>query len=192
MGNPLGRCPKSNYTCRLTSDRSLIEQSDAVIFYAFTLNVTSDMPKFRSPQQQWIFFNLEPPTGRQGILEKQLKNLPPHLWFNLTFTYRYVKNFVHFLKNHFQLTANYYLTIFRWDSDVVHPYGQFCSGKKSSSDVNAIIANKTKLVAWIVSNCGGERFNYVTELQKYIKVDIYGGCGPLKNCSGNCSKQVYH
>ena len=125
-------------------------------------------------------------------IRKKLKNLPPHLWFNLTFTYRYVKNFVHFLKNHFQLTANYYWTISRWDSDVVHPYGQFCSGKKSSSDVNAIIANKTKLVAWIVSNCGGERFNYVTELQKYIKVDIYGKCGPLKNCSGNCSKQVYH
>jgi hypothetical protein len=38
------------------------------------------------------------------------------------------------------------------------------------------------LIAWMVTNCGAqsERGNFVEELQKFIKVDIYGGCGKLK------------
>lgn len=43
-------------------------------------------------------------------------------------------------------------------------------------------ANKTKKVAWFVSNCGARngRLAYARELAKYIPVDIYGTCGPLK------------
>jgi hypothetical protein len=42
--------------------------------------------------------------------------------------------------------------------------------------------NKTKLVAWIVSNCHSNsgRERYVEELKKHISVDVYGGCGTLK------------
>uniref|UniRef100_A0A6P7GSY2 Fucosyltransferase n=1 Tax=Diabrotica virgifera virgifera TaxID=50390 RepID=A0A6P7GSY2_DIAVI len=42
--------------------------------------------------------------------------------------------------------------------------------------------NKTKKVAWFVSNCGARngRLAYARELGKYIPVDIYGTCGPLK------------
>lgn len=38
------------------------------------------------------------------------------------------------------------------------------------------------LIAILGSNCGGKnkRWDYVKELQKYIKVDVYGGCGSLK------------
>jgi len=45
-------------------------------------------------------------------------------------------------------------------------------------------ANKTKKVAWFVSNCGAKngRLQYAQELAKYISVDIYGACGNLK-CS---------
>ncbi len=34
---------------------------------------------------------------------------------------------------------------------------------------------------WVVSNCKtiNKREEYVTELQKFIEVDIYGGCGSL-------------
>ncbi|KAF5288959.1 hypothetical protein FQA39_LY03838 [Lamprigera yunnana] len=42
-------------------------------------------------------------------------------------------------------------------------------------------ANKTKKVAWFVSNCGAnnERLAYAHELGNYISVDIYGACGTL-------------
>lgn len=51
-----------------------------------------------------------------------------------------------------------------------------------------IIRNKTKLVAWIVSNCDSKsgRNSYANQLKKYINVDVYGACGSLK-CS-NCCK----
>ena len=46
---------------------------------------------------------------------------------------------------------------------------------------------KTKMAAWLVSNCRpiSQRKNYVTELAKYINVDIYGGCGDLKCQKGS-------
>lgn len=44
------------------------------------------------------------------------------------------------------------------------------------------ILNKKKLVAWFVSNCitSSKREKYVTKLQNYLQVDIYGACGPLE------------
>ena len=59
--------------------------------------------------------------------------------------------------------------------------------KKSQSELDAVISKKTKGVAWIVSNChsSGGREDYVTELKKYIPVDVYGRCGTLK-CNDCC------
>jgi hypothetical protein len=41
---------------------------------------------------------------------------------------------------------------------------------------------KKKLVAIMVSNCGGKnkRWAYVKELRKHIPVDVYGACGNLR------------
>ena len=54
---------------------------------------------------------------------------------------------------------------------------------KSIEQPRDIAANKTKAVAWFVSNCGARngRLNYAKELSKYIEVDIYGACG-TKRC----------
>lgn len=43
-------------------------------------------------------------------------------------------------------------------------------------------ANKTKAVAWFVSNCAARnnRLHYAQELKKHIAVDIYGACGDKK------------
>ena len=56
------------------------------------------------------------------------------------------------------------------------------AGGVNSSSLSAIIKNKTKLVAWVVSHCsaGSGRDDYVNELKKYITVDVYGKCSPLK------------
>lgn len=55
------------------------------------------------------------------------------------------------------------------------------SGRINSSLLTAI-QNKTKLVAWIVSNCQAKsgRNAYVKELKKHINVDVFGECGQLK------------
>ena len=56
------------------------------------------------------------------------------------------------------------------------------------------MANKTKMVAWFVSNCNAAsgRDAYATELAKHIDVDIYGACGKLRCDRGNrkCFKML--
>lgn len=52
--------------------------------------------------------------------------------------------------------------------------------------------NKTKKVAWFVSNCGARnnRLQYAQELSKHIQVDIYGSCGSYK-CPRNIAHQCF-
>ena len=78
-------CPAPANRCRLTNNRSLIEESAALIFHIRDFNV-DDLPKFRSPEQRWVFFLMESPkyTHKDEIL----KNLHPNYTFNWTLTYR--------------------------------------------------------------------------------------------------------
>ena len=67
------------------------------------------------------------------------------------------------------------------------PAGRPVQGNKST------ISTKTKMVAWLVSNCNtsSNREVYVKELQKYIDIDVYGKCGDLnrtKAVQGNIRK----
>ena len=85
-----------------------------------------------------------------------------------------------YMKDIFNLTISY-----RLDADIPAPIG-FMERKLPSEriprpDAN-FAANKTELVAWVVSNRGApsKRVVYATELQKYINVDIYGACGTTK------------
>lgn len=77
----------------------------------------------------------------------------------------------------FNWTATY-----RSDSDIVAPYEKWeyydPRVKQLEQDRNYAY-NKTKKVAWFVSNCNARnnRLQYANELAKYIEVDIYGNCG---------------
>ncbi|CAG9813908.1 unnamed protein product [Phaedon cochleariae] len=74
---------------------------------------------------------------------------------------------------------------YRRDSDIVAPYERwtYYDSQVRQKDQNKdFTVNKTKKVAWFVSNCGARngRLAYARELAKYIPVDIYGTCGPHK------------
>ncbi|KAL2728059.1 glycoprotein 3-alpha-L-fucosyltransferase A-like isoform X1 [Vespula maculifrons] len=74
---------------------------------------------------------------------------------------------------------------YRRDSDIVAPYERwqyYDSSVKQISQTFNYAANKTKKVAWFVSNCHprNQRMHYAKELSKYIQVDIYGACGTLR------------
>ena len=88
---------------------------------------------------------------------------------------------------------------FMLSSDLPTPYcPQFTAGNGSQwtekkleatrKNVARKVRDKTKLVAWFVSNCQTEslRETYVRELAKFIQVDIYGKCGNL-SCTKNRS-----
>ncbi|XP_063417321.1 4-galactosyl-N-acetylglucosaminide 3-alpha-L-fucosyltransferase 9-like [Mytilus trossulus] len=78
-----------------------------------------------------------------------------------------------------QMKFNWTMT-YRRDSEGFSPYGFLRKQlHKPVKNYNAIFMNKTKSIAWVVSNCRSpsKRHAYVKELSKYIDVDIYGGCG---------------
>ncbi|XP_045174204.2 glycoprotein 3-alpha-L-fucosyltransferase A-like [Mercenaria mercenaria] len=107
----------------------------------------------KSTQQIWMIFMLESPYHTAGL--RSLRNV-----FNWTATYRH-------------------------DSDIVAPYEKFVrydEKVKFLPQKKSYAAGKTKKVAWFVSNCGArnERLQYARKLSKYIQVDIYGACGPLR------------
>lgn len=85
------------------------------------------------------------------------------------------------IPNIFNWTATY-----RSDSDIVAPYEKWAYYDPKVTEVvqdKNYACNKTKAVAWFVSNCNtrNNRLPYATELSKFIPVDIYGSCGK-KRC----------
>ncbi|XP_013384513.1 glycoprotein 3-alpha-L-fucosyltransferase A-like [Lingula anatina] len=109
-------------------------------------------PEKRNPKTRWIWTNHESPCHTY---------LSNDWTFNWTMTYR-------------------------MDSDIYSPYGFPLLDKNHDEakkrDFLSVARSKTKLAAWAVSNCNApsQRMEYVKELQKYMSVDIYGGCGPFK------------
>jgi len=118
----------------------------------------------RIREQLWMIFMLESPLHTQVFKHPEV--------FNWTATYRS-------------------------DSTVVAPYERWQyyneNVKTRAQEVN-YAANKTKKVAWFVSNCGAKngRLEYARNLSSFIDVDIYGSCGS-KRCprsSEECTKML--
>lgn len=84
---------------------------------------------------------------------------------------------------------------FRRDSDIVAPYEnwQYYDPKVTQIEQDRNYGqNKTKKVAWFVSNCSARnnRLQFAHELGKYIQVDIYGACGNYK-CSRSHAEKCF-
>ena len=98
LSEPFERCEEPEaHRCVITNNRSLLGESDAVIFHIRDLNIDNDMPFRRWPNQRWIFYLLESPphTGKRNQRHKakqQLMNLPHSYRFNWTMTYRFILN----------------------------------------------------------------------------------------------------
>ncbi|XP_037037284.1 glycoprotein 3-alpha-L-fucosyltransferase A-like [Bradysia coprophila] len=105
----------------------------------------------RPPNQIYAIFHLESPF--------HTARMPYPDVFNWTITYRY-------------------------DSTIPSPYSKwmyFHPDVKQKEQLHNYAANKTKMVAWFVSNCNDKngRLKYAHDLQEHVGVDIYGSCGNL-------------
>jgi hypothetical protein len=169
------------HTCVFTDDQKAIPNSSAVIFHWYDLIVEKGVyrpweqrfPQYRREDQRWILFTIESPVWYGEVFNPAIKNM--NNLFNWTMTYRK-------------------------DSDIYAPYGNIHPTStenllQARREIN--FSNKTKQCAWIVSHCQteGKREEYVKELQKFIKVDIYGNCAPHKEqClpyqSDECYKRI--
>ncbi|CAH1789281.1 unnamed protein product [Owenia fusiformis] len=145
-------CPVRN--CKITDDKMLLSQSDAVVFHIQQLG---KLPPVKNNHQKWVFFMLECPEWSKNY------NYKSELWnrkFDWTMTYRTDSD----IRLHYGQVDM-----------VTSPVQQ------EVKNYTSIIESKMGDVAWIVSNCdtASRRDQYVKELQRYISVDVYGKCGNL-------------
>ena len=149
-------------TCQFTHDRSLYNQSDAVLFYFYQGVVVARnnkcFPQHRTQKQHWVANFDGPPT------------------------YLSMKNMSEFDKV-FNLTAYHHQK-----SDIRIPFGlcEKVPGEHRKADYTA---GKRGLVSWFVSHCNTHngREDYVKQLQKFIRIDIRGKCSKIRVRSGQCS-----
>ena len=163
--NKLGSCYNKNnasskecpllHKFEVTYDKKRFTESNFVVFEARdmpTLPHLKALLKGRPMSQRWVFALWESPNHFSYTK-------PFHGIFNLTWTYRR-------------------------DSDIWGPYGSYI--QLSSEDpmdghqkrpLEDFTRGKSKLVAWMVSNCRAKlRLKFVRELKKFIKVDVLGNC----------------
>ncbi|XP_037784550.1 glycoprotein 3-alpha-L-fucosyltransferase A-like, partial [Penaeus monodon] len=71
---------------------------------------------------------------------------------------------------------------YRLDSDFPSPHGFVLNRSTQPIDAVSVTKNKTKLIAWFVSNCHSEsgRESLARTLQQFVDLDAYGRCGPLE------------
>jgi alpha-1,3-fucosyltransferase len=189
------KCRVSN--CMITNDRTLVNQSDALIFHPINFQ-PDDLPPYRMSFQRYIFFFLEAAANHRNL--PVFKNPATNKeFFNWTMTYRRDSD----------IYASYYGSILRKAVNVqtlkklpsTFLPGDFPPNPASfwqyiglnQSKNHPVLTNKTKLVSWFVTNCETDSLREVffEEMAKYISIDIYGGCGAL-NCppwnSNECDK----
>lgn len=150
---------------------------DVLLFlgrYDIMYNVKKALP-YRTPNQTYAILLSESPHTLRDVKPYKLNNL-----FNVTIGYQL-------------------------DSDIAYEYGGFLdkvTQEKVSPALNPhwrsyeenynksfliqsnyteIIASKTKMAVWFVSNCHptSHRMELAKAMQKYISIDIYGKCGKL-------------
>ena len=144
--------------CQFTTNKSEVTTSEVVVFSL--LNLEEGFPNYRSPDQIWAVYNDEAPQRSYGEPIHGLNTLKGK--FNMTITYRY-------------------------DSDVVHPYGEITRhpNPPTFTELQWKIAQKMKTkhlpIAWVVSHCDAysKRDVIVKEMKQYLSIDIYGKCGKL-------------
>lgn len=163
-GGLRGSCrTPSGYICQLTSDRSLYNESDAVLIKLSHEKGLHTLPQHRFSFQKWVAFEVEAPPRCDIRWPGDPDINYIRYMFNITST---------FTPDSTVPTRKDY---WAWPYKGIHSV-KYRRYKKMNLDY---MAGKTRNVAWFVSHCEtqSQRENYVKELQKYIDVDIYGKCG---------------
>nr|CAH0111096.1 unnamed protein product [Daphnia galeata] len=182
----LGQNPFIEFGCKVTNcftttDRTLANQSDAIIFHALQFS-QRDLPAHRHPHQRFIFFlyetipNTSIPCVGKCLPSSQYK---PH-YFNWTMTHRRDSDV--YVAEPYGAIAPKYWTLPNQLPDELPPDTLPANPAVLLNRNYPHLANRTKMVAWFASHCPthSQREDYVKELSNFIDVDIYGKCGTME------------
>ncbi|XP_050682854.1 alpha-(1,3)-fucosyltransferase C-like isoform X1 [Leptidea sinapis] len=174
--------------CYVTNDRNFfggdVTKFDAIGFNGRSMESMSpwDLPGKRINTQKYIYFNMES-ADNYPVCYEHFEN-----FFNWTSTYKLDSDIPY-----------PYIHIKNINGEVIGPKAEMKWVESSGpidNDVYRLIENKTKAVAWFVSNCKSRnhRIKLAKNLNRSLSiygysVDIYGDCGELK-CprDGNCNE----
>ncbi|XP_077284919.1 alpha-(1,3)-fucosyltransferase C-like [Arctopsyche grandis] len=158
--------------CYITHSRKWLsfDQFDAVVFNGAEYPAkTKNFPNVRTESQLYVYLSMESPANRK--VTSSLNGI-----FNLTMTYR--------LDSDIPLV---YFYVYDFDGNAVAPSQDPDWINPNEIEVNttefiSIFKKKSKTVTWFSSNClsKSHREKRIKELQKHIKVDVYGKCGTFK------------
>lgn len=157
-----------NFKLSYSTNPKALVGKQIVLLYLRSKWDWQELLKVRPPNQIWIFYCRESPLHDQGIVP------PPWL---------------------LRTTYNWTMT-YRSDSTINAAYGAYIPGEPeiAINDTRNWAAKKTKLVAWMASNCnmqGWPRTTFVkTFSQKYLKVDMLGSCGTLSCPKGERCQHI--
>jgi alpha-1,3-fucosyltransferase len=158
-------CSVSN--CIATNNRSMLNEHDAIMFHTWYDLKMNDLPWYRFPHQRYIMYRTGPPTF---LPKSVLSPLPPH-FFNWTFTPRRISDI------HSNQNGDLRFIPHSLDRQLKGKY----EDEENLENFHGInITGKSIMVAWFASHQSPEgipREDYVHELQKYVRVDVYGARG---------------
>lgn len=190
-------CPVT--ACLFTSDLTLLNQSDVVLF---SVETTPDFVVDRMPHQRFVFFVMESPTNTENhpILRE---NRTRYNYFNWTMTYRrdsdiVLRDFLGGIELKRPPNDQQYPVRYRPGFDETKQFNvnrpKFSSVdtmrrqsmkrvnletlttnvNDSSGHLPVWLKSKTKLVAWFVSHCDTpiQREEYARQLGQHVPVDL--------------------
>lgn len=142
------------YKCILTTDKTKLDNADAVLFHAPHLG--GRKPPKKPREQVWVHFGMEAPPSLPSNFDK----------------WRRLVNWTIYYRRDSDIICRYGSFISR----------DLQATNRNASRIGEMIVHKNRTAVWFVSNCGtsGRREAYVRVLQKHVHVDVYGACGPLK------------
>lgn len=165
---PFEKCSISN--CRTTNDKTLLNDSTAVLIHMRSPGHDIEaLRRWRQLDQYLVFYLRESP--KNSMCDKALAAY--NGLFNLSMTYRP-------------------------NSDIEKPYFRYIEKKMVDEASKASLTRVTTRpghVAWVSSNCWSMdvihgRQAYITQLQKYIKVNKYGRCPTHHLCGSDCFLRI--
>ena len=136
-------------------------------------NDTIHVTWFHRPDWFPKHFNNTPCTFRNCIITDDRSQLSKSR--TVLFYHRHLSKIIPEMWNKQFDIFHTYLT----DSDILRRQSVEKRSNPLERNYSLIYKQKTKLSAWLVSNCNAhsKRDEYAKELQQYIHIDVYGACG---------------
>ena len=176
------RCGHYPHHCSYTTSQRAYNTSDVVVLDASVIPL-NEFPKYRHKDQRWLFNGVKPPSMKSFPTEYSIYDDV----FNISTTFTTDADLFATRGLCFDSESN----AGAQNRHVIKTYGELISSADQYTDMvrsvlnndpytwtMSIIGKKTGLVMWKVNTCRTEsaRETYVSELDKFINVDVYGKC----------------